>query len=62
MADKSICQVQIHSLDKGMVYVYAHKYGTTEVTITEGGRVLRYTFEVYSDKGISRIRITPIEP
>ena len=62
VADESICQVQIHSLEKGMVYVYAHKYGTTEVTIREGNRVLRYSFKVYSDKGVSRIRITPIEP
>ncbi|MBR4462685.1 MAG: pilus assembly protein N-terminal domain-containing protein [Erysipelotrichaceae bacterium] len=62
VADESICQVQVSSLEEGTVYIYAHKYGTTKVTISEGNKVLRYSFEVYNDKGVSRVRMTPIEP
>ncbi|MBQ6559838.1 MAG: hypothetical protein IJL85_03310 [Erysipelotrichaceae bacterium] len=62
VTDDSICSVQVSSLEEGSVYIYAHKYGTTEVTITEGDKILRYSFEVYNDKGVSRVRIIAIEP
>ncbi len=60
--DPSICSVQLHSAEEGRVYIYAHKYGITEVAITEGEKEFRYSFEVYRDKSVTRIRIEQIEP
>ena len=42
--------------------VHVTKYLTTDMTITDGGNVYRYTLEVYEDEGgHSRIRITAKE-
>lgn len=62
VADTDICMVEIHSASEGRVYIYAHKYGTTEFTVTDGETVKKYSVEVYSDSGIARIAITPLEP
>ncbi|MBQ1467539.1 MAG: pilus assembly protein N-terminal domain-containing protein [Solobacterium sp.] len=60
--DPSVCSVQLHSAEDDMVYIYAHKYGTTEVVITEGEKEFRYSFEVYRDQSVTRIRIEQVEP
>ena len=57
--DSSICQAQLHSAEEGIVYIYAHQYGETELRITDGGKETRYSVEVYNDQGIARVRITP---
>ncbi|MBR2991254.1 MAG: pilus assembly protein N-terminal domain-containing protein, partial [Solobacterium sp.] len=60
--DPSVCSVQFHSPEEGKVYIYAHKYGITEVVVTEGKKEFRFSFEVYRDQSVTRIRIEQVEP
>ncbi len=56
--DKSIADIYINSPEEGAVYVYAHKYGRTDFTITDSGREYSYTLEVYDDNGNDQIKIS----
>lgn len=57
--DSSLASAQLHSPEKGVVYLYAHQYGSTTLVVTDGGRESRYTLEVYRDEqGDSQVRIT----
>ncbi len=59
--DESVCQAQLHSPEEGIIYLYAHKYGETELRITDGESRTRYCVEVYDDHGTARVRITLTE-
>lgn len=59
--DCSVCEVQLHSPEEGIVYIYAHQYGTTEVSMIDGEKELNYSVEVYDDNGIDRIRIMTVD-
>ena len=52
--------IHMHSLKDGIVYIKANDYGTTTMTITDGGKEYRYTIEIYDDNGVVRSRITPL--
>ena len=57
--DASFANIQIHSNKDGMLYIKANGYGTTLITITDGGEEYSYTLEIYKKDGITRTRITP---
>ena len=61
VAESSVCNVQFVLPEEGKVYIYAHKYGITEVTIRDGDKEYRYSFEVYRDGTTARIRITRVD-
>lgn len=57
--DSTIVEVQLHSPEEGIVYLYAHKYGSTTLVIIDGDKEIRYTLEVYEGAGGNpQIRIT----
>ncbi len=58
--DASIAEVQLNAPEEGVVYLYAHKYGVTELTVTDAGTDYRYSVEVYDENGVDRIRIMPL--
>lgn len=60
--DSSICTAALHSAEEGIIYLYAHKHGVTEMAIRDGETEVRYSIEIYNDHGTDRIDITLIEP
>ncbi|MDO5110637.1 MAG: pilus assembly protein N-terminal domain-containing protein, partial [Erysipelotrichaceae bacterium] len=59
--DTEIAAVQIIGPEEGRIYIHVQKYGTTEMTITDGDKEYSYTVTVYNDKGIARVQIDPAE-
>lgn len=57
--DGSFANIQIHSNKDGILYIRARGYGSTAITVTDGGKEYRYTLEIFNENGITRTRITP---
>jgi len=44
--------------EEGIVYIVAHKRGSTDFVITDAGQEYRYTVEIYEEDGINHMRVT----
>jgi hypothetical protein len=56
--DSSVAEVQITMPEEGIVYIVAHKRGSTDFVITDAGQEYRYTVEIYEEDGINHMRVT----
>jgi hypothetical protein len=56
--DSSVAEVRITMPEEGIVYIVAHKRGSTDFVITDAGQEYRYTVEIYEEDGINHMRVT----
>ena len=58
--DESLADINFYSApENGTVFIHAHKYGTADITVIDGGDAVQYTLEIYKEEGADQIRITP---
>lgn len=57
--DPEIADVVFKDPQEAELRISAHKYGKTDIIITDGDKELRYTIEIFKDKGVNRARISP---
>ena len=55
--DSSFVDVQLVDPVEGIIEAYAHDYGETTITITDGDKEYTYTLTVYDDDGTDKIDI-----
>lgn len=58
--DSSIATVEFWDLEEGLIFIRATGYGTTTITVTDGGETFKYSLEIYDEDGAVQTRITPI--
>ena len=54
-----IAEVILPNPPKAEVLISAHKYGKTDITVTDGDKEYHYTLEIYDDDGVNRARLLP---
>ena len=57
--DPSVVEVELTAPDYGGIQITAHQYGTTNITVKDGDKEMRYSIEVYNDDGVNLTKITP---
>ena len=53
--------IQFHNPEEGMVYVFAHEYGSTDFTVTDDGQETMYRIEITNDNGVDSVVITEVQ-
>lgn len=61
LEDAALADVKLTIPEDATVYITAHKYGATTMTVTDGEKAYRYSLEVYQGEGSDQIRIVPAE-
>ena len=58
VGDDSVADVTFLNADSGRVQIELYKQGTTEITVKDADKEVRYTLEIYDDNGVLRERMT----
>ena len=57
--DSELADISFSSPEEGTVNINAHRYGTTTVTIQDGGKTYEYTLRIQNEKGHDTMEIVP---